>query len=363
MVVENTATLGRRIHFHKGFAVRTEVSRNFGLDVVRAIAISGVLVAHFTDFTAIPMGTRAPIFIGLMGSGVELFFALSGFLIGGLLMDIAKPSLRAWTIFIVRRWMRTVPLYLLWLATLLIVWPPQRDLMEHAIKFLTFSQNLLWRMPPDYWFAVSWSLAVEEWFYLLFAGALIGLSTMMGRKAIALATGAFIFVPLALRAALAEPDLLASWDETLRKIVIFRLDAIAYGVAVAALVRFWPNAMRRLSLPLLFAGIMTVVAATFTARPLYVIALYPAGLALCLPAATLLPRPCRIIAEPIRWLSTRSYALYIVHYSLLEFSLAAVTRGLMNPWSIPLVAGLGAVALSELSFRFLETPILRARPR
>ena len=185
----------------------------------------------------------------------------------------------------------------------------------------------------------------------------------MGRKAIALATGAFIFVPLALRAALAEPDLLASWDETLRKIVIFRLDAIAYGVAVAALVRFWPNAMRRLSLPLLFAGIMTVVAATFTARPLYVIALYPAGLALCLPAATLLPRPCRIIAEPIRWLSTRSYALYIVHYSLLEFSLAAVTRGLMNPWSIPLVAGLGAVALSELSFRFLETPILRARPR
>jgi peptidoglycan/LPS O-acetylase OafA/YrhL len=363
MALENTPAICRPIHIRKGFVARTEVSRNFGLDVVRATAISSVLVAHFTDVTAILMGTRAPTFIALMGHGVELFFALSGFLIGGLLMDIAKPSLRSWSTFMIRRWMRTVPLYLVWLATLLIVWPPERDLMEHAIKYLTFSQNLLTRMSPDLWFAVSWSLAVEEWYYLLFAATLILLSALMGRKAIALATGAFILIPLALRAALAAPDLLANWDETLRKVVIYRLDAIAFGVAVAALVRFWPNAIRQLSLPMLLAGIAILVVATVAAHPLYVIALYPAGLALCLPAATLLTRPHSTIAEPIRWLSTRSYALYIMHLSLLEFSAAAVTGGLMNPWSIPVVAGLGVVALSELSFRFFETPILRARPR
>jgi peptidoglycan/LPS O-acetylase OafA/YrhL len=310
------------------------------------------------------MGKSAPIFILLMGgSGVELFFALSGFLIGGLLLDIAKPSLRAWTVFMIRRWMRTVPLYLVWIVTLFVVWPPQRDLMEHAIKYLTFSQNLFWSMPTDNWFAASWSLAVEEWFYLLFAAALIGLSAMMGRKAIAVAIVTFILVPLTLRTAFAAPDLLANWDETLRKVVIYRLDAIAYGVAVAALVRFWPNALRQLSLPMLAAGIMLVLAATFTESPLYVMTLYPAGLALSLPAATLLPSPRRIIAEPIRWLSKRSYALYIVHLSLLEFSAAAAARGLISAWLTPVVAGLGIVALSELSFRLLETPILRARPR
>ncbi|HLK81651.1 MAG TPA: acyltransferase [Xanthobacteraceae bacterium] len=363
MALGSTAALGQPIHIEKAPAVRAEVSRNFGLDVVRAAAILSVLVAHFTDVTAILTGTRAPIFIAHLGNGVELFFALSGFLIGGLLMDIAEPGLRAWAIFMTRRWMRTVPLYVVWLVTLLIVWRPQHDLAEHAIKYLTFSQDLLWRMPPDNWFGVSWSLAVEEWFYLLFAATLLGLSTIFGRWAIALATGAFILVPLALRTALVTPDLLANWDEALRKVVIYRLDAIAYGVAVAGFVRYWPNAVRQLSVPLLFAGIMIVIAVTATARPLYMIALYPAGLALCLPAATLIPRPHSIIAEPIRWLSTRSYALYIVHLSLLEFSAAAVTTGLMNPWSTPLVAGLGMVALSELSFRFLESPILRKRPR
>src|SRR5260370_1507541 len=99
------------VQSQQGHPTRDEVSRNFGLDVVRAVAISGVLVAHFTDVTAIPMGARAPVLIALLGNGVELFFALSGFLIGGLLMDIAKPSLRAWTLFMIRRWMRPLPTY------------------------------------------------------------------------------------------------------------------------------------------------------------------------------------------------------------------------------------------------------------
>src|SRR5260370_34977172 len=111
MALENTAALARPIHIQKGFAARTDVSRNFGLEVVRAAAISSVLVGHFTAVTAILMGTRAPTFIALMGgSGVELFFALSGFLIGGLLLDIAKPSLRACAPFQDRGRRRTQPL-------------------------------------------------------------------------------------------------------------------------------------------------------------------------------------------------------------------------------------------------------------
>src|SRR5262249_35394349 len=158
---------------------RIEVARNFGLDVVRAIAISGVLVAHFTAAVAVLMAATPPFLLMRLGAGVELFFALSGFLIGGLLLDIKEPSLRAWIIFMIRRWIRTIPLYLAWLTILLIIWPPQQDLMGHAVKYVTFSQNLFWKM-SDPFFAPSWSLAVEEWFYLLFAATFIGLPVVMG---------------------------------------------------------------------------------------------------------------------------------------------------------------------------------------
>jgi peptidoglycan/LPS O-acetylase OafA/YrhL len=339
---------------------RVEVSRNFGLDVVRAVAISGVLVCHFTSAMAFLMQTEPPLLISQLGNGVELFFALSGFLIGGLLMDIEKPSLHAWIRFMVRRWMRTVPLYLAWLAILLVVWPPQQDFVEHAVKYVTFTQNLLWGM-SDPFFAVSWSLSIEEWFYLLFSATLIGLSAILGRMAIILAIGAFVFGPMALRAVLVGPDLLADWDKTLREVVIYRLDAIAYGVAVAALVRQWPHVIRQLSLPMLLVGVAVIT--KFVHGPLYFVTLYPAAFAMCLPAATLLPRPGEIVAAPIRWLSTRSYGIYIVHLSIVEMSMVAVGNGLMHLWWMPVVAAFGTFALSELSFRFLETPILRMRPR
>ena len=86
------------------------------------------------------------------GLGVELFFVLGGFLIGGLLLDVAErsPTLRGCFTFLVRRWMRTLPLYILWIAVLMVLMrPPSRG--EYAFSFLTFTQNLFWPMPADGW--------------------------------------------------------------------------------------------------------------------------------------------------------------------------------------------------------------------
>src|SRR3954451_24714128 len=96
-------------------------SRNLGLDLVRAAAISLVVVAHFGGTVIFWSGHEMTSALGSTGFfGVELFFALSGFLIGGLLLDIIErdPGLGAWGRFMVRRWLRTLPLYLLWLAVL-----------------------------------------------------------------------------------------------------------------------------------------------------------------------------------------------------------------------------------------------------
>src|SRR5262249_49323302 len=151
----------------------------------------------------------------------------SGFLIGGLLVEIIErdPGMRSWMIFLVRRWMRTLPLYLLWIVVLLItLWP--RELRHTAITYLVLLQNFAWPMVPGS-FAVSWSLTVEEWFYLLFSGLLLVLATHNKHHAVVLACAVFLLAPFIAR--LFGP---AEW-ESMRKVVVFRLDAIAYGVVMA----------------------------------------------------------------------------------------------------------------------------------
>ena len=60
----------------------------------------------------------------------------------------------------VRRWLRTLRLYVFWLAALALLWPPAENLPGYLLEYGTFTQNLMWPMPGDGWFNVSWSLGV-----------------------------------------------------------------------------------------------------------------------------------------------------------------------------------------------------------
>src|SRR5207249_9366048 len=87
--------------------------RVFGLDFLRALAIAGVVVAHGFGF----MMGHLPWWCGLIGHcgfyGVELFFALSGFLIGNLLIRVGSALTQPDRLvtFYIRRWFRTLPLF------------------------------------------------------------------------------------------------------------------------------------------------------------------------------------------------------------------------------------------------------------
>jgi peptidoglycan/LPS O-acetylase OafA/YrhL len=352
-----------------------EGARNVGLDLVRAGAISLVLVSHWSEAASQWFGVRwSPVAASTAGFlGVELFFALSGFLIGMLLLELIErdPSLRGWWRFMVRRWLRTLPLYVFWLAALALLWPPAENLPGYLLEYGTFTQNLMWPMPGDGWFNVSWSLGVEEWFYLLFSMLLIGGASLTHRRTTCTwgAIALFIAVPTALRWHFNGSVQLG---DHIRDITVLRLDAIAFGVAIAALCRGRnPLAAR----PALMAGVGAAVIVEQWFQPfslgwmaphafhVFFFTVPALGFALCLPAAA---RICRLppsAAWAARLLSSQSYALYLVHFTMLAAITAAQSRYGLTGMSC---VGISVVAIFGLSYglhNWIEAPIMARRPK
>jgi peptidoglycan/LPS O-acetylase OafA/YrhL len=137
--------------------------RKGNLDLVRAIAIGLVLIHHCIQMS--PITTPWLRETAIYGQyGVDLFFVLSGWLIGGLYWRerIKYGDVRIFR-FWARRWMRTIPPYLAALvASWLAVYIARREPFDFG--YLIFLQNYYQQIP---FFLVSWSLCVEEHFYLL----------------------------------------------------------------------------------------------------------------------------------------------------------------------------------------------------
>lgn len=151
------------------------------LDGIRGIAIGMVLIAHFLEVVTKPGSALAYALVPLRltWSGVDLFFVLSGFLIGGILLD-ARDSKNYFRVFYTRRFFRIVPIY----AMLLILVGCTMYLSDAGIigrypevfpgrlpwpYFALFLQNIgmsLHRVWGTFPLGVTWSLAVEEQFYL-----------------------------------------------------------------------------------------------------------------------------------------------------------------------------------------------------
>src|SRR5688572_26568085 len=150
------------------------------LDAIRGVAVLMVLVWHYFcgNINAETHSTLAYLnrAFGLMWSGVDLFFVLSGFLITGILMDNAS-SPNYFKVFYIRRVCRIFPLYFLTiLLFVLFGWfltgPGFRWLFAEPLplwSYLTFTQNFVmgFQVERAYWLGLTWSIAVEEHFYLI----------------------------------------------------------------------------------------------------------------------------------------------------------------------------------------------------
>lgn len=258
-------------------AFRAPAPRLPGLDLIRAVAISWVMIYHGSLFGL----TSQDYWLVRFGwMGVDLFFVLSGFLIAGqLLRPWARGVAPSYSRFFGRRLLRTLPAYLVVVA-LYFLFPGVRDRADIAPlwQFLTFSENWLVDMSTPKAFSHVWSLCVEEQFYLVFpcVVALISLRPTAAKVISALIS--VMVLGMALRGYLWLHSVAATpFDITAAprsgpymRLIYYptgtRLDGLAMGIAAASIRSFRPATWAKLTARpnlLLGAGLLGVVASTF----------------------------------------------------------------------------------------------------
>jgi peptidoglycan/LPS O-acetylase OafA/YrhL len=152
------------------------------LDGLRGFAISLVLLCHYLQDGRVgprhSLAARTGEVLGLGTFGVDLFFILSGFLIGGILLN-SRSSPKYYSTFYRRRFFRIIPIYYCWLILFgLVMLAAKKWGVAGGADFTTitpywayfiFIQNYFHGSTAiqAFWLGPLWSLAVEEQFYLL----------------------------------------------------------------------------------------------------------------------------------------------------------------------------------------------------
>lgn len=349
------------------------LERNFGLDFIRATAILLVVFshgAHFmqSQFAAMGLNSRVlEVIIWVTGVvGVELFYCLSGFLIGGLLLQIENRSLSgvSVSIFLVRRWMRTLPLYFIVLAVLYFNVALDNSERQRVWSYLLLSQNLVTPMPQGNWFGPSWSLVIEEWSYFLLP--LLALSFKPARHPTLIAATLLICCGFVARLSMLDID--SPWDSVFRKMFLMRLDAIAYGVVLSWLFARSGDSLffyRSRGLALL-AGIGVTASIIILANRAglestfgRVLALPAFSISMCALMPTIMGLTWRFgwLAVAVREIAVVSYAAYLVHWPC-----RFLFSNYEGSWRFPAYLATTFMVSFALSY-LVEQPIMRIRPR
>jgi peptidoglycan/LPS O-acetylase OafA/YrhL len=130
------------------------MKRSFGIDLVRTVSILIVMLRHYGVLTGFNFGNYA----------IEFLFVVSGYLIGQILIksfySVESINLSTVKLFMMRRWFRILPLYYLAVLARIIFFP---SIGKNIIFYLLFLQNNFFGIS---FFPESWSLVIDEWFYL-----------------------------------------------------------------------------------------------------------------------------------------------------------------------------------------------------
>ena len=227
------------------FATR---ARQPGLDLLRAVAVVFVVCYHAGNFgLTLPHDSQRFGWIG-----VDLFFVLSGYLIGGqLLAPLARGGRLHLTRFFWRRALRILPGYLVVLAVY-AAFPSWREWphLPPAWKFLGFVQNI--DLHGSTAFSHAWSLCVEGQFYLMLPFLLM--LVVRWRAAGIITAVGVLCAGLVLRATLAYGHPAAIGDgvsgRAYQNLIYYptwtRLDPLVFGVSLAAIQQFRPRWWARL---------------------------------------------------------------------------------------------------------------------
>jgi peptidoglycan/LPS O-acetylase OafA/YrhL len=373
--------------YHPTSVVRKPAERIPTLDGLRGVAILLVLLRHSVAGTETSSSFWSAVLspLRLTWSGVDLFFVLSGFLIGGILMD-ARHSKSYFRTFYLRRAFRILPVYAIFISLYLGRhlhiptlgrWTGDTSALPVPWwSFLTFTQNF-W-MTAFGWFgpmaiAPTWSLAVEEQFYL----TIPFLIRRVSRKTLLISLLAVIAAAPLLRSLL--PHVLAHGGFGCYILMPCRADALCMGVLAALLVRTksareWVIAhqwVTRLTIAITFVGIVFLTyAAPYQYSPpmstwgLSCLAFFYACILLSVVCGTT-TRLCQALKHSVLMkLGQLAYCSYLVHSILMEAArnvIGAHTNfSKAEVWASGGIVGIAAaLVVASISWKYLEQPLLR----
>lgn len=355
------------------------LNRNFGLDAIRAIAIILVVASHSTFVLPQFNSTITQAVMLLGATGVDIFFVLSGYLIGGLLIKnlrLGKTNFKDLIHFWKRRWLRTLPNYfvILFLNVLLLV-VFNESLHNKLWLYVPFLQNFT--TPHPNFFTEAWSLSIEEYAYVLLPLLIyISISVIKPKNPIRLffwVSLVVIFILFLFKFSFYQTVIILDykdWSSSFRKVVLYRLDAIYYGFITVFLIRTYSSFFKRFKIHFLILGIILfltlhLLIVSFDVLPneyklfysLFYLALISLSIAFVFPWFLHLKGQKNVI-KIIRYISTRSYAIYLINYSLV---LLTLERFISPSIATFITYLLFTLIISELLYRYVERPFLKYR--
>ncbi|MGH9703603.1 MAG: acyltransferase family protein [Candidatus Acidiferrales bacterium] len=369
------------------------------IDGLRGLAIFLVLIWHYFYFGPDPNHHPAGLIrnlyvhfersIALGYTGVDLFFVLSGFLIGGILLDNQKSSSYFRT-FYVRRFFRIIPIYYAWIFGYILLMWIAGPLLDSRIRgtagsiswpqmgatFL-FIQNLgfvRYAGLASFWFVITWSLAVEEQFYLVSPLAI----RLLSRRVLYLLLGLVILTAPLLRVWV-HNHLPGSGNlDPAYTLMPCRADGLALGMLAALL---WRNAMFREWLsghrPFLYVMCWIFLAGVAAVAKMPAVVSYGwtslggtwIDIFYALLLLLVLEKPGGMVGALARmgWLRELgrvSYCLYIIHVAVKQLCHAFLVPASQQSaaWPVivvPLVAGAVCYGIARASWTYLEHPLIR----
>jgi peptidoglycan/LPS O-acetylase OafA/YrhL len=332
------------------------------LDGLRALSIGGVFLGHLAGTRGFPLTTAAGNAANLAELGVHVFFVISGYLITRLLLDeIARHGRIDLPRFYLRRTLRIFPPYYAFLIVLFFAnLAGLVTLHNHDVaRAMTYTSN--YDRDRSWFVGHTWSLSVEEQFYLLWPAVML---LLRPRKAIVAAAAVVLLVPIV---RVASWELMRSSGDGIGHRFETVADAIAIGCVLAGvrarLHRTGPY-LRALSSPLFVAVPLVTVAANMLGdHPLLyfgaAFTIVNVGVALCLDWCVTFPdgQVGRLLnARPLVFVGWLSYSLYLWQQPFLNRGSASGVA------AFPLNLAL-AVALALVSYFAIEQPSLRLRRR
>lgn len=372
--------------------------RYIGLDILRSIAIILAIFAHtaalFNPLIHLPIignfvGKTLALHEVIAYFAVEIFFVLSGFLIAGILFNLFKlneyNTLSILKNFWLRRWLRTLPNYYLFLLVNVLIYVIIFKERTLSFKFLLFLQSFF-TSPPDL-YPVSWSLAVEEWFYLLFPLVLALFIKKINFKS-SIFISCFIFFSFSMFMKfirIQQLGTIINFDEDIRKVTLLRFDNLMIGILCYALYYYKKNIFIKYQNQFFILGIILLLSSILLYYSGYqhnyknyhsnsIIRFYINYILLInygLACALLLPKlyfikinSNKLSYKFFQTTSQISYSMYLINLPLVKLIFFRTeklpTTIFESPVSIIFYYSL-LYLMSYLTYRFFEQPILKWR--